>query len=782
MRVKRIVGLPMSDNLFYSQTKISRYLEIACSLVIILCALAWGYGDTIGPTKSCLAFQDSAYIFHPVMKHIGAVIRGNELPLWINTVGGGIPLYGNPLNSPHYPIYNLFSFLFSSLESSIYASNYFYIAHTILMVCSVFVLAWTLGLSLVPATIATSLFVTSAEIASLRFWLQYVVDFSLMPLAFSGAVLIGRLHFVGGLTLLVLSLSLMIFAYPAQPLIITAYGLVGIASYYVIAQIRSNRTCYLFSTLATFVSVFIVTLAITSPYLVSLLQYMSDGIRFVGNGSILGDQNIPLHAMTEGQYSPKDLFTMLLPIQVPHILGDAYLGAPWFVLCCIGVFLVGEKPLINALVAVSIYCVLSSLGDHTPLFFLNTSLPFLNMIREPTHFLILSTLSLALLGAYVVQRMMNADISNFSILTILAGGVALEILTLGIFTDVRLLGEDGYSAIDVIYITVFFCSLLLLASFVSKKFKVIPITVLALFCIKVSTNFPNGCNEIQQADLYSVKNQRSLSILKDVAAIEHIQDYRVLFFFSESQLNSQFWSMNASTYDIRSLEGYFNPLPAVQFASVWQGRNNLNYSLMLGARYILCDDCSIAERGGYVLNRSWGDISLWENSNARGYFSVANEIAGYYKSREEFLEQLTPALPSPKAVYLPLSNEGTPYPLTLANELYIPHSIHEISRTYNLRKISVRVSTPSLLIMNEYFRDDWRARVDGVITPITSVNLNQVAVPLSHGSHIVEFEYWPQQFLMLRLVSNTVMIMFVLFILVCIYAHFYRQRGCTRSL
>jgi uncharacterized membrane protein YfhO len=74
--------------------------------------------------------------------------------------------------------------------------------------------------------------------------------------------------------------------------------------------------------------------------------------------------------------------------------------------------------------------------------------------------------------------------------------------------------------------------------------------------------------------------------------------------------------------------------------------------------------------------------------------------------------------------------------------------------------------------MNEFFDDAWKTTVDGANIRSLRVNGNQVGVPFTAGSHLIEFRYLPTIFLVSFGVSLFVVICLIYLI---IARKFYRQ-------
>src|SRR5207302_11456505 len=92
----------------------------------------------------------------------------------------------------------------------------------------------------------------------------------------------------------------------------------------------------------------------------------------------------------------------------------------------------------------------------------------------------------------------------------------------------------------------------------------------------------------------------------------------------------------------------------------------------------------------------------------------------------------------------------------------VPDFLEMAKSDSNNRVLSVNTSTPSLLILNEYYNKAWHARVNGREVPLLRVNLNQVGVLLRQGRNIVHFEYKPALFWKLLILQRATFAILVL--------------------
>jgi hypothetical protein len=133
---------------------------------------------------------------------------------------------------------------------------------------------------------------------------------------------------------------------------------------------------------------------------------------------------------------------------------------------------------------------------------------------------------------------------------------------------------------------------------------------------------------------------------------------------------------------------------------------------------------------------------------------LSTEIGHYYSNTEQFLNMIQrsdaditkPFVESKDAREIGSWLKPTTLPLSwqLVREDHSTNSINLILRT----------SRKSLLVLNEYFRDEWYVTLNGHGQKSFRVNLNQIAVLLPEGTNEVHFEYRPRLFIYLLYIQR----------------------------
>jgi hypothetical protein len=274
------------------------------------------------------------------------------------------------------------------------------------------------------------------------------------------------------------------------------------------------------------------------------------------------------------------------------------------------------------------------------------------------------------------------------------------------------------------------------------------VAALAVLSIIYSNlQYPVDVPRLQDGDYFSRVNLVSHKTLASLAKLEGVRDYRIIF--ADDKLNSSFWSMNASYYDLRSYQAYMNPLPFQQFNEVFQRFNLQHYYPLLGAKYYLCDPCDPALLRDYNLQGEINGYKLYVSERALPRYFLIGGVAGDYESAGDFFNKINAGYDYTTSVLLETKDLNR-----VANWLGSPPSpsqyvVKEESSSLNTLRLSVNTEGRSLFVFNEYYSSDWRARVNGKTVKTLKVNLNQIGVGLDKGASLIELEYHPTLFIAL---------------------------------
>jgi len=176
---------------------------------------------------------------------------------------------------------------------------------------------------------------------------------------------------------------------------------------------------------------------------------------------------------------------------------------------------------------------------------------------------------------------------------------------------------------------------------------------------------------------------------------------------------------------------------------------------LLGARYYLdCRD-KVSAPAHYVVERQIEGCKLYSTSQARPHYFLSDKVGNTYKDMPGFLDMIQQSddYMSKISVESKDRQEIAAW-LGAATTPLTWETFHE-NVSHNTLSVGLRTNRTSLLVLNEYFRDEWNVTINGESRKPFRVNLNQIAVPLPEGTNEVRFEYRPRLFLWLSYLKWT---------------------------
>jgi hypothetical protein len=277
--------------------------------------------------------------------------------------------------------------------------------------------------------------------------------------------------------------------------------------------------------------------------------------------------------------------------------------------------------------------------------------------------------------------------------------------------------------------------------------------------------FNRDIPRMQDGTYFSRQNLVSHRVLTELSALPDAHGSR--FIFKDPAQFSQYWSMNASYYGLRTFQGYMNPLPIEQFEQTFQRFNLRHYYPLLGARYYICTICEGPMLADY---RPAGETSdgykIYVSDAALPRFTVINRIAGSYKDADEFYSIINSGYDYDHAAYME-GGDALSLQQWLGSQGEADFLIKQEQANINNIKLSVSTKGRALLLFNEFYSKDWSAKVNGVPASILRLNLNQIGVQLEDGPNLVELEYKPRLFIILLWVQRVTLLALVL---ICIFS------------
>jgi hypothetical protein len=155
----------------------------------------------------------------------------------------------------------------------------------------------------------------------------------------------------------------------------------------------------------------------------------------------------------------------------------------------------------------------------------------------------------------------------------------------------------------------------------------------------------------------------------------------------------------------------------------------------------------------YLFEREIEGCRLYSTPDARPYYFFSTAIDSY-GNPQEFLDRTDEnGGDLQKVAVSPSENQRISEWLGDSKEP-LQYEILSEHRSINTVDLDVRTNRKSLLILNEYFRNDWHVVVNGVTKEPFKANLSQIAVLLPTGRNRIHFEYRPELFVWLSHVQK----------------------------
>jgi len=742
-------------------------LELVLAPLAMIGLYLWAFAKFVFGDRNLSTFPDNTYLLHPIFQHISNSFSHGEYPYWMNTIMAGLPLYNSPQFSPNYPLYFFQFGLYSTPLNASIVMMHVVLLHFFIIYVNTYVMLRVFRLSPIPALLGASLFAFSPNTVSYGFWVNSTAAYSWFPLVMASVFLVlenrrARL----GVLLGVSSLSLLTLAAPAQPLIHAVFTIGVLYFFYALRYLKNRDVGTLWRVTRNLFVLGSLTFLIASPSILPVLLETSTMIRFLGEyPAIVGNVKIPFNAFLVGQLEPSHLVAALMPLQIPLIMGNPFVGIGAVLLALFAVFKIRTNFVVLPILLIALYGLLSATGSHLGLAQLNYHLPLINKLREPGRHLILFVFGASTLAAFGFAYLIETFKGDYRVLVKIKHLIVIVIfLGLLITTLLTCLPYIGLiSKSYLLFVFVLSLGLLFTLRWIADWKQTVIAALAALLIVYANLQYPMEPPRWQDGDYFSTANLVSHEVLGELASIKDIRNYRIIF--ADDKLNSQFWSMNASYYDLRSFQAYMNPLPNEQFQYVFQRFNDRNYYPLLGAKYYLCNPCDERLMPDYEFMTEFKGYKLNVAKQALPRYSIMNGLAGSYVNQEDFLAKINAGYDYTKKFYVwerDLARVGA----WLGNQSDLSGFIlKEESASLNTLKLSVNTPQRAMFILNEYFNRVWKASVNGVAVRLIPVNGNQIGVLLDKGANLVEFEYRPTLFIQLLWLQQLVILCLALYVL-----------------
>ncbi len=745
--------------------------SILASLALAIVALI-AFGKFADSSKNIATFQDNTYLLLPLFNFISKTFSHGEYPYWMNTIVAGLPLYNVPQLSPAYPFYFFRFGLYNTPLNAMMQVQYVILFHLLILYVNTYLLLRVLRIRPLAAFLGASLLAISPNTFTYCSWVNILASYSWFPLIIAGVYLVlENIYPKVGIIVGAVSFALLILASPSQSLIHAVYVIGVLYFFHALRLLKQKRTDALFSTSKNLFIMGAITLLLAAPSLVPALLN-TDTIRFIGDyPAIVGNTTIPFKGFLVGQLEPVHLAGTLLPLAIPAVIGSPFIGIGAAILALLAIFKARTNWIILPLFFISLYALLSATGSHLGFAQLNYQLPYINKIREPGRHLFVFVLGASTLAAFGFQYLIEALDSGYkSVLDskhLAVAVISLTLIAMAFHADLRYIGS--VSKWSLMAICVAAGGALLALSWLSDLGKRVLAIVAVSLIIYANLQYPADLPGLEVGDYFAAENLSSHEILSELAKIEDVRNYRVIF--ADDKLNVQFWSMNASYYGLRSFQAYMNPLPYRQFQEVFQNFHLRHYYPLLGAKYYLCRRCDDAALlRDYTFQRELNNYKLYSADRALPRYLLVNRVAGFYENKEDFFNKIDAGYDYTKEFYVDKADAAKIQTWLSDESPAANYIIKEEFASLNKLQLSINTERRAVLLLNEYYTKDWKVKVNGKTVEPLKINLNQIGVQLETGSNFVQFEYHPTLFIRLLWVQLFVFGGLVLYALYKIYS------------
>jgi hypothetical protein len=478
-------------------------------------------------------------------------------------------------------------------------------------------------------------------------------------------------------------------------------------------------------------------------------------IRWIGASALIGKAQMPFEAFLLGQMAPIHAFDVIFPFSGSHLIGNAFIGWGGVFLILLSLNRLKQTPILQPLLFLMIWGFLSAFGSNFGLAYINYHIPFLNLMREPGRHLFIFIFSASVLLTHGLDYLVTNRKESLRFFLTRYNLTAFCVLCL-----ITILGPLLFSVkAPAAYIGI---TALIAAAFPvyllcrSPRTRMLVLVALSAAMISTGLSYFNFIRiPITEGDYFDRWNLTSHNVLRDLSGIEGIKDYRVIF---QEPGKDQYWSMNGSYYGIRSFNAYFNPLPHEQFSQIfYHGHRYDNYRELLGAKYVVCKTCDASSLKAYTLEQELHGYNIFRTDNVLPRYKVFNILESTYQNSTQFYQHLASGYDFVNRLQIRESDAAKLKEHLVSNAGEVtPCVLKEERSSFNSLTLSASCDSPGVLVLNEYFNSNWKARINSNDAELFRVNLNQIGIPLGKGASFVEIEYRPRLFSLLRCFSSAV--------------------------
>jgi hypothetical protein len=697
-------------------------------------------------------YEDNEFLLGPVISGISHMYLNGVMPLRLDTILGGFPLYNFTQITPYYPFYGFGFDIYNGYLETVKSLHWLTLLHLLLLLVNMNVLLRSIGVNRISAISGAALFTFSADLFVYATWLNVLAPYSWLPLYIAGILGILRNQNVRKSYILALMSMLMIVtSAPSQPLIYAVFLTIFICIGYIINCFRLKLTYRLTKPLLLIGVISILCFLVCAPILLSAQFESGKMIRWIGKfPAIMLNEKIPFDAFVYYKFPIKD-FWQLFFYHWGGMVGSAYVGF-FAIPLAMFAFLKKGNWLAGVFLLVAVYALLSSFGDDAGFAYINYKLPLIDKIREPSQFLVLFQFSMTVLmsmglsnlsqefteeKSYIFRGRYLLSVAAFIICGAFAFGIYhfsnVKIIA-NVFGDYpfKINASDYvrfYACLTLIGLTFF---LLKHGLFVRRALAFIwAVATLAALFTAVQWKPPLTISDSR----YVTNNFASLDMaIAHVAELDPDSKFRLFF---DGNFQKGYAGMLASYRGVRTYTYYINPAPvhqAVDFSYEYSP-----YYAYEGAAFLICKQCNLTKYKSFKYVKSYGDYGIYFDSKAypRVYIGKA---AGYFSDTPDFISKVKKEAPGfDRKVYLEKGNPINIAHLASKKDCKLSSSFSSAIR----QDLIVDCDAGHIIVLNEFYDGNWVGYDNGVKVNVFRVNGNQNGIALTSNSQFVTFEYRP---------------------------------------
>lgn len=735
---------------------IGRHLDRRTSIVgdlaayaALTCLALYVLRDALGGERLYSLWVDNEFHVGPVFSQIARAFAAGEVPLRMEAILGGFPLYNFTQATPFYPLYGFHFGGYETHLETVHKLHRLTVLHVVIGVLAMHYLLRSLGLSRMTAAAGAVLYGLSADMASYKMFVNIVAPYAWLPLFVAG--LIGlltdsrrRLNFV----LCAFSAAMIALASPSQPLIHAVLVALFLCMAYLAsaeARVAPGRGVLAVARVgfAGLVAVFL-----CAPLLIPTVLDAPKMLRWIGDvPPILQSERIPFDAFVLHKLPSTQAAGILFSGERLSLVGHPYVGFFIVPLVMLALFL-KRTWVVYGFCALALYGLWSAFGDDLWLAYLNHAIPLLNKIREPSRNLVLFQFGSAALAAIGIASIAQVGTAGgrerrMALIALVTSCVFCVLVFLVVALGKGVTRTDTGLFIGALALHV--VSIYLLRR---DDGKALAPLLAAAWAAGVATNLVVAVSWTPP-----LRFSDSLYVREDLAPLDAALDFvarqpdgtdrRVIF---DGKFDKRHAAMLAGYRDLRAFDYYLITAPLKQAVAV--SYEYSPYYLYYGAGYLICEQCDRSKYPGFEQLQQFGDYGVFRNRQGLGRYYVGH-VVGEAADSAEFERKIKTmgSMSSDPGVYIqrnavldasspPIAREPTPVPCTIA----------ALETTATKKTLSVGCSPGQLLVLNEFNDGNWVASINGSRVETIVVNGNQVAVVLRSATQIVSFEYWPKSF------------------------------------